>query len=228
MINYVYHLNKSISAFAFIKFSLNSCFELLSITTPDATEISEKFSFGEIRVTHEQNLVLPHVKNNQMFELFLELKKIGLTTANIDLLSDTICCPGMDYCALATARSIPISQKISTYFNDYEFQKRIGKLKIKISGCINACGHHHVGNIGILGLDKNGEESYQITLGGSATEDSNIGKIIGPSFSEGELMEAIKTILNTFEKHRSENEDFLTVLKRIGMDQFKKDLYGNI
>ena len=192
------------------------------------SEISEKFSFGEIRVTHEQNLVLPHVKNHQMFELFSELKKIGLTTANIDLLSDTICCPGMDYCALATARSIPISQKISTYFKDYEFQKRIGKLKIKISGCINACGHHHVGNIGILGLDKKGEESYQITLGGSATEDSNIGKIIGPSFSESELMEAIKTILNTFEKHRLKDEDFLSVLKRIGMDQFKKDLYGNI
>ena len=118
----------------------------------ELSKISENFSCGEIRVTHEQNLILPHIKNSQLFQLWKKLKVIGLSTPNIGLISDTICCPGMDYCALATARSIPISQKISNFFNDYSVQKKIGNLKIKISGCINACGHHHVGNIGILGL----------------------------------------------------------------------------
>ena len=134
----------------------------------------------------------------------------------------------MDYCALATARSIPISQKISHSFNNYGQQKNIGDLKIKISGCINACGHHHVGNIGILGLDKNGEESYQITLGGSATENASIGEIVGPSFPESELMGALNTILKTYKKYRiSEDEDFLKVFNRIGINEFKKDLYDN-
>ena len=134
----------------------------------------------------------------------------------------------MDYCALATARSIPISQKISQSFSNYNEHKNIGGLKIKISGCINACGHHHVGNIGILGLDKNGEESYQITLGGSATENASIGEIVGPSFPESELMGALNTILKTYKKYRiSEDEDFLKVFKRIGISEFKKDLYDN-
>ena len=134
----------------------------------------------------------------------------------------------MDYCALATARSIPISQKISKLFKNYDQQKNIGDLKIKISGCINACGHHHVGNIGILGLDKNGEESYQVTLGGSATEDASIGEIVGPSFPENKLMNALQIILKTYEKNRvSKNEDFLKVFNRIGISEFKKDLYDN-
>ena len=194
----------------------------------ELSKLSYDYSFGEIRVTHEQNMLLPHVENKKIYELWLKLKEIGLSTPNIGLISDIICCPGMDYCALATARSIPISQKISHSFNNYVQQKNIGNLKIKISGCINACGHHHVGNIGILGLDKNGEESYQITLGGSATENASIGEIVGPSFPESELMKALETILKTYEKNRvSKDEDFLKVFNRIGIGEFKKDLYDN-
>ena len=175
----------------------------------ELSQLSYDYSFGEIRVTHEQNVLLPHVENKKIYDLWLKLKKIGLSTPNIGLISDIICCPGMDYCALATARSIPISQKISQSFKKYNEQKNIGDLKIKISGCINACGHHHVGNIGILGLDKNGEESYQITLGGSATENASIGEIVGPSFPENKLMNALKTILKTYKKNRvSTNERF--------------------
>ena len=194
----------------------------------ELSQLSYDYSFGEIRVTHEQNILLPHVENNRIHDLWLKLKKIGLSTPNIGLISDIICCPGMDYCALATARSIPISQKISNSFNNYKQQKNIGGLKIKISGCINACGHHHVGNIGILGLDRKGEESYQITLGGSSTENASIGEIIGPSFPENKLMSALETILKTYKKNRvSENEDFLKVFNRIGISEFKKDLYDN-
>ena len=191
-------------------------------------EISKIFSSGEIRVTHEQNLILPHVVNSNLYNIWLKLKTLGLSTPNIGLLTDTICCPGLDYCALATARSIPISQKIGNYFSDFSMQKNIGNIKIKISGCINACGHHHVGNIGILGLDKNGEESYQITLGGSATEDASIGKIIGPSLPEEKLLNAIEIIIDTYKKNRlNNNEDFLTVYRRIGIDAFRKELYGD-
>ena len=194
----------------------------------ELSQLSYDYSFGEIRVTHEQNVLLPHVENKKIYDLWLKLKKIGLSTPNIGLISDIICCPGMDYCALATARSIPISQKISQSFKKYNEQKNIGDLKIKISGCINACGHHHVGNIGILGLDKNGEESYQITLGGSATENSSIGEIVGPSFPEKKLMNALKTILKTYKKNRvSTNENFLKVFNRIGISEFKKDLYDD-
>ena len=202
--------------------------DISSLQMNELSKISEVFSCGELRVTHEQNLILPHIKNSQLFQLWKKLKAIGLSTPNIGLISDTICCPGMDYCALATARSIPISQKISNFFNDYSLQKKIGNLKIKISGCINACGHHHVGNIGILGLDKNGEESYQITLGGSATENASIGEIVGPSFPENELLDAIQKILATYQKNKkNEDEDFLSVFRRIGISAFKRDLYEN-
>ena len=194
----------------------------------ELSRLSYDYSFGELRVTHEQNLLLPHVENKKIYNLWLKLKKFGLSAPNIGLISDIICCPGMDYCALATARSIPISQKISQSFSNYDEQKNIGDLKIKISGCINACGHHHVGNIGILGLDKNGEESYQITLGGSATENASIGEIIGPSFPENKLMNALETILKTYKKNRiSTNEGFLKVFNRIGISKFKKDLYDD-
>ena len=189
------------------------------------SKIAKQYSFGEIRVTHEQNLILPHIKNSDLFGVWSKLKILKLATPNIGLITDIICCPGMDYCALATARSIPISQKISKHFKSQLTQDKIGRIKIKISGCINACGHHHVGNIGILGLDRNGEESYQISLGGSADEKTSIGEIVGPSFSEKELINAIKTIIKTFEKNKKKNEDFLSVFNRIGIDEFKKDLY---
>ncbi|MAZ07634.1 MAG: sulfite reductase [Rickettsiales bacterium] len=193
----------------------------------ELANISDQFSLGEIRVTHEQNLVLPHVKKSDLFMLWKILTKINLSTPNIGLITDTICCPGMDYCALATARSIPISQKISTHFKNYNHQKEIGDLKIKVSGCINACGHHHVGNIGILGLDRKGEESYQITLGGSAKFDATIGQIVGPSFSEKNLMQALEKIIETYRKNRRKDEDFLKVFRRVGIEAFKKDLYDN-
>ncbi len=202
--------------------------DMTSLQMSTLSKISKKFSFGELRVTHEQNIVLPHIKNNSLFEVWKSLKDINLATSNINLITDTICCPGMDYCALATARSIPIAQRISEHFNDYLKQKIIGKLKIKISGCINACGHHHVGNIGILGLDRNGKEYYQITLGGSATENSKIGEIIGPSFSSDEIINAIENIINVYLKNRlNENQTFLETYNKIGLNPFKKVLYDN-
>tara|TARA_B100001057_G_scaffold115524_1_gene114026 strand:+ start:13 stop:1659 length:1647 start_codon:yes stop_codon:yes gene_type:complete len=198
-----------------------SAFQMKSLS-----EIAKKYSYGEIRVTHEQNLILPHVLDSNLYSVWNDLKKIKLATANIGLITDTICCPGMDYCALATARSIPISQKISNSFKNQSLQEKIGKIKIKISGCINACGHHHVGNIGILGLDRNGEESYQISLGGSADEKTKIGQIVGPSFTESKLINALKTIIKTYEDNRLNIEDdFISVFNRIGIDKFKQDLY---
>ena len=190
--------------------------------------ISEEFSFSEIRVTHEQNLVLPHIENSKLLEVWEQLKKSGLATPNLGFISDTICCPGMDYCALATARSIPISNKISEKYKHFNKQNDIGNLKIKISGCINACGHHHVGNIGILGLERNGQESYQLTLGGSADENASIGEILGPSFQEDKLMQAIEKILIIYKENRkNENEDFLKVFRRIGITPFKEGVYDN-
>ena len=192
------------------------------------SKVAKEFSFSEIRVTHEQNLVLPHVKNDDLSKVWNIIKKKNLATPNIGLLSDSICCPGLDYCALATARSIPIAQRISDYFNSFEKQKIIGEMKIKISGCINACGHHHVGNIGILGLDRNGEEFYQITLGGSAKEDSKIGEIIGPSFPSEKIIEAIDTIIEVYlTKRTHKKETFLKTLELIGLKPFKEALYDN-
>ena len=194
----------------------------------DLADISDQFSFGEVRVSHEQNLILPHVLDSDIFQVWKRLEKINLATPNIGLITDTICCPGMDYCALATARSIPISQKISNYFESFVKQKEIGDLKIKISGCINACGHHHVGNIGILGLDRKGEEFYQITLGGAANENAAIGSIVGPSFSEEDLIPAIENIIQTYKKNRiNKDDDFINVFNRIGIEAFKKNLYDN-
>ena len=189
--------------------------------------ISKDNSYGQIRVTHEQNLVLPLVNKSSLFKVWNQLKLYNLATPNVELLTDSICCPGMDYCSLATARSIPIAQRINNHFDSIKLQKNIGKIKIKISGCINACGHHHVGNIGILGLDKRGKESYQITLGGSSKIDASIGKIVGPSFSEAELMSALEKIIETYEKNKISNENFLDVFRRIGLDKFKENLYDN-
>ena len=225
-------LNHKVSGYSIVYISLKSPNQppgdMSSQQMIALSKISEDFSFSEIRVTHEQNLVLPHVENKNIYKLWVELKKLSLATPNIGLISDTICCPGMDYCALATARSIPISQKISNHFKSFPDQKILGDLKIKISGCINACGHHHVGNIGILGLDRNGQEFYQITLGGSAKEDASIGEIVGPSFPESKLIDAINSIINTYKKNKkNKTEDFLSVFRRVGIKEFKKDLYDN-
>jgi len=188
--------------------------------------LAECFSFSEIRVTHEQNLVLPHVRQADLFGLWQALRRHDLAAPNLGLISDIIACPGMDYCSLATARSIPLAQDISRHFADLERQHHIGELKLKISGCINACGHHHVGHIGILGVDKRGEEFYQITIGGSADEAPSIGTIVGPGFPYDEVVGAVETLTETYLSIRTGNERFVDTVKRVGIDPFKEALYA--
>ena len=189
-------------------------------------DLADQYSFGELRTTHQQNLVFPHVKQSDLPALYTELEKIGLATANINLISDIICCPGMDFCALATARSIPISQAIAERFSDPERQRTIGEMQIKISGCINACGHHHVGHIGILGLEKAGVEFYQVKLGGDSSENAAVGKVTGPGFSQEELLDGIENIVELYLEKREDGERFLDTYNRIGMAPFKEVLYA--
>ena len=189
-------------------------------------DLAEDYSSDELRVSHEQNLVLPHVALDDLPAVYDRLASVGLATPNAGLVSDIIACPGLDYCALATARSIPIAQRISQHFGDGARAKEIGPLKIKISGCINACGHHHVGHIGILGLERAGEETYQITLGGSGDETASIGQITGPGFSSEKVVEAVETIVSTYiGQRRDDAEDFLSTYRRVGMAPFKEALY---
>jgi sulfite reductase (NADPH) hemoprotein beta-component len=188
--------------------------------------LAERYSQGEIRVTHSQNLVLPHVKLSETHALWLALAALGLASANIGLVSDIISCPGLDYCNLANARSIPIAQDISRYFAEIARQHEIGPLAIKISGCINACGHHHVGDIGILGLDKRGEEHYQITLGGDPGREAALGQLVGPAFSAETVVAAVVTIVTTYLALREEGETFARTFARIGLAPFKEALYA--
>ncbi len=190
------------------------------------SDIADKYSFGELRSTHQQNLVLPHVKQSDLLALFAELETAGLAADNINLITDIICCPGMDFCALATARSIPISQAIAERFADPERQRTIGEMQIKISGCINACGHHHVGHIGILGLEKAGVEFYQVKLGGDASEHAEIGKVTGPGFSQEELVDGIERMVDFYLETREDSERFLDTYRRIGIAPFKEVLYA--
>jgi sulfite reductase (NADPH) hemoprotein beta-component len=191
-------------------------------------DLADEYSFGEIRVSHHQNLVLPHVRQQDLFALWQRLSGAKLATANIGFITDIIACPGLDYCNLANARAIPVAQRISRTFSDPKRLAEIGELRLNISGCINACGHHHVGNIGILGVDKHGEEFYQVTLGGSSRDDASIGKIVGPAFSTEEIAGAVETIVNTYLTARtSESERFIDTYRRIGIDPFKEALYGN-
>ena len=188
--------------------------------------LARRYSFDEIRVSHHQNLVLPHVKRDDLFVIWQALVKADLAAANIGLAGDIIACPGLDYCALATARSIPVAQSISRRFADLNRQHDIGPLRINISGCINACGHHHVGHIGILGLDKKGEEYYQITLGGSSADSASIGTILGPGFAGEDVPDAIEKIVNTYLDQRQPGEEFLTTYRRLGAQPFKEALYA--
>jgi sulfite reductase (NADPH) hemoprotein beta-component len=191
-------------------------------------DITERFSLDEVRVSHEQNLVLPHVAKDDLKALYEKLLANGLATGNAGLVTDIIACPGLDYCALANARSIPIAERISERFGDARRQQEIGALKIKISGCINACGHHHAGHIGILGVDRKGEEFYQITLGGSGDETASIGEIIGKGFSTAEVVDAVETVVNTYVlKRDSADETFLQAYRRLGPTPFKEALYGS-
>jgi sulfite reductase (NADPH) hemoprotein beta-component len=190
-------------------------------------DLAEQYSFDELRVTHEQNLVLPHVAVDNLRAVYDKLVEIGLAEGNIGSIVDMISCPGMDFCALATARSIPIAQAISHKFSAPERQKEIGDLKIKISGCINACGHHHVGHIGILGVEKKGGELYQITLGGDATENASVGKILGPGFEAEEVPSAIERLVDAYLARRENpDENFIAAYRRLGEAPFKEALYG--
>ncbi|WP_010162831.1 nitrite/sulfite reductase [Sphingomonas sp. PAMC 26617] len=189
-------------------------------------DLAERFSFNELRVTHAQNIVLPHVAASDLHHVWSALDAAGLAPANVDLISDIIACPGLDYCSLANARSIPVAQKIATRFADPERQRDLGELKLKISGCINACGHHHAGHIGILGVDKKGTENYQLLLGGSGAEDASLARITGPGFSEDGIVDAVETVTNVYLDKREAGERFLDTYRRLGMDPFKEALYG--
>ncbi|UNK39708.1 nitrite/sulfite reductase [Shinella sp. H4-D48] len=191
-------------------------------------DIAEEYAFDEIRVSHEQNLILPHVALADLEPVYRGLVAAGLATANAGLITDIIACPGLDYCALANARSIPVAQELSTRFGSPERQAEIGELKIKISGCINACGHHHVGHIGLLGVEKKGEELYQITLGGSGDENTSIGEIIGRGFEPEKVTDAVEVIVNTYLGLRLDpSEVFLDAYRRVGPQPFKDALYGD-
>ena len=188
-------------------------------------DLMDQFSVGEVRVTHEQNLVLPHVRKKDLPAIYARLKELDFACANAGLITDIIACPGLDYCDLANARSIPVAQRIALKFEDLARQQDIGELKIKISGCINACGHHHAGHIGILGVDKKGVEFYQLLLGGSGAEDASIGEIMGPGFTEHEIAGAVERVVNLYLKTRQPGERFLDTYRRVGMAPFKDAAY---
>jgi sulfite reductase (NADPH) hemoprotein beta-component len=189
-------------------------------------DLADKYSFGEIRVSHRQNLVLVDVKQSDLQQLWRELFALELATPNLGLLSDIICCPGLDYCALANARSIPIAQDISHAFTDLDELQRIGNFTINISGCMNACGHHHVGHIGILGVDKRGEEFFQLTLGGSSDQNASLGDRLGPGLPQAEVPGAIRKIVDTYLEMRAQDERFIDTYRRVGIEPFKGAVYG--
>ena len=188
--------------------------------------LAEKYSFDELRVTHAQNIVLPYVAKRDLYAVWQGLRDAELADANLDLISDIIACPGLDYCSLANARSIPVAQKIATRFTNMDRQRDLGELKLKISGCINACGHHHAGHIGILGVDRKGVENYQLTFGGSGAEDVSIGKIIGPGFDEDGVVDAVEKATEVYKALRQGNERFIDTYRRVGMNPFKEAIYG--
>ncbi len=189
-------------------------------------DLADKYGFGEIRVTHEQNLVLPDVRKAELLAVWEALEAAGLAVPNLGLITDMIACPGLDYCNLANARSIPVAQRIGQRFNDRALVEELGPITLNISGCINACGHHHVANIGILGVDKKGKEFYQITLGGRADEAAAIGEIVGPAFSYEDVVDAVETIVTTYRGQRQSGEAFLDTYQRVGIQPFKEKLYG--
>jgi len=191
-------------------------------------DIAERWSFDELRVSHAQNIVLPHVRLDDLPQVHAALAAAGLATPNDGLVTDIIACPGLDYCALANARSIPVAQEISQRFADLDRQNAIGELKLKISGCINACGHHHVGHIGILGVDRQGEEFYQITLGGAEGADCAIGELVGPGFAADKITDAVETLVETYLKlRRDPGERFLDAYRRVGLGPFQEALYAD-
>jgi sulfite reductase (NADPH) hemoprotein beta-component len=192
-----------------------------------AAELADAYSFGELRVTHEQNLVLADVEQRQLFALWQEAKVAGFATPNIGLLTDMIVCPGGDFCDLANARSIPVANAVQARFDDLDYLWDIGDIELNFSGCMNSCGHHHVGNIGILGVDKGNEEWYQITLGGEQGNDARLGKVIGPSFAAADVPDVIEKIVRFYIAQRREDERFIDTFRRLGIDAFKLAVYGD-
>ena len=190
-------------------------------------DLADQYSFGELRATHEQNLVLADVEQSKLFELWQEAKKQKVALPNVGLLTDIIACPGGDFCSLANAKSLPIAKAIQERFDDLDYLFDLGDISLNISGCINSCGHHHVGNIGVLGVDKDGEEWYQITLGGEQGNDAAIGKVIGPSFYADEIPDVITNVINTYVKERTEDESFISTYRRLGVTPFKEAAYKN-
>ncbi len=187
--------------------------------------LADDFSFGELRATHDQNLLLSDVRERDLHDLWRALQAQDLATANIGTLNDMICCPGLDFCSLANAGSIPIAKQINERFNDLDYLYDLGEIKLKMSGCMNACGHHHVGHIGILGVDKHGEEFYQITLGGSAEDDAALGDRLGPAIAKTEVAETIARIIDVFVENREGDERFLECYRRLGIVPFKERVY---
>lgn len=190
-------------------------------------DLADRYSFGEVRVTHEQNVTLADVPRSRLKELWQELGDAELDSPSLGLLTDIICCPGGDYCSLANAKSIPVAEAIQRRFDDLEEIQELGALDINISGCMNACGHHHVGNIGILGVDKKGAEFYQVSIGGSGYEDATLAKILGPSFAQNEIPDVIEKLVNVYKESRQEDETFLDTYRRIGIDSYKQAVYAN-
>jgi len=188
--------------------------------------LADRYSFGEVRVTHEQNLVFADVLQSDLHALWTKLKALGLATPNIGLLTDIICCPGGDFCSLANAKSIPIAEAIQRRFDDLDYVHDLGDLELNISGCMNACGHHHVGHIGILGVDKNGEEWYQVSVGGSQGNSASLGKVIGPSFAAAEMPDVISRMIDVYVERRHEDERFIDTVRRVGLEPFKERVYA--
>ncbi|MGR6497122.1 nitrite/sulfite reductase [Pseudomonas fulva] len=189
-------------------------------------DLAGRYSFGFLRTSHEQNIILADVEQRQLHALWLELRESGFATPNIGLLTDIICCPGGDYCSLANAKSIPIAESIQRRFDDLDYLFDIGEIDLNISGCMNACGHHHVGHIGILGVDKKGEEFYQVSLGGNAARDASLGKILGPSFAQDDMADVIEKLIAVYVEQRTEEERFIDTYQRIGIDPFKERVYA--
>ena len=189
-------------------------------------DLADRYSFGEVRNSHEQNMILADVEQAHLFELWNELRELGVATPNIGLLTDIICCPGGDFCSLANAKSIPIAEAIQRRFDDLDYLFDIGELDLNISGCMNACGHHHVGHIGILGVDKKGAEFYQVSLGGSSGRNASLGQILGPSFAQDAMPDVIEKIIGVYVEQRTEDEQFLDTYRRIGIDPFKERVYA--
>jgi sulfite reductase (NADPH) hemoprotein beta-component len=189
-------------------------------------DLADEFSFGEIRSTHQQNLVLADVETERLQALWQRLQQVGLATPNSGYLTDMICCPGGDYCSLANAKSIPVAEAIQARFDDLDYLYDLGPLELNISGCMNACGHHHIGNIGILGVDKKGQEFYQVSLGGSQAKDASIGKILGPSFRQEDMPDVIEQLVATYVSLREDGETFLETYRRVGIDPFKERVYA--